>query len=62
MFGLVQDLFAMSDCSSDFRTVLPTWSCWLQFVPLLVLGLVRGHVVKYASSVMPPVYFPEQKP
>lgn len=26
--------------SWDFRAVLPAWSCWLQFVPLFVWGLV----------------------
>lgn len=35
MFGLVRDLF---DVTSE---LLPTWSCWLQFVCLLVLGLVK---------------------
>lgn len=56
VFGLVWVLF---DVTSE---LLPTWSCWLQFVPVLVLGLVRGHVVKYTLPVMPPVSFSEQKP
>lgn len=38
VFVVVRDLPAVSGCSSEFRTVPPNWSCWLQFVP--VLGLV----------------------
>lgn len=38
VFVLVRDLLALSGCKSEFRTVSPNWSCWLQFEP--VLGLV----------------------
>lgn len=38
VFVLVRDLLALSGCKSEFRTVSPNWSCWLQFEPVLGLA------------------------